>query len=185
MLLRRYRPADCETLADVFHASVHAIDEADYSVAQLDAWASGSVDLEKWNASFLDHFTVVAEVDGVVAGFGDVDETGYLDRLFVHPEYQRRGIASAICDALEASVSETVSAITVNASITACGFFERRDYTVVRRQEVRRNGETLVNYAMMRKNLRPFFSLELRWSHERIERTLRGRASGSHVRWRC
>ncbi len=83
------------------------------------------------------------------------------DRLFVHPEYQRRGIASAICDALEASVSETVSAITVNASITACGFFERRDYTVVRRQEVRRNGETLVNYAMMRKRDGGFFSLSL------------------------
>ena len=134
---------------NVFCESVHAIEETDYSSAQLDAWASGSVDLEEWNESFLGHFTVIAEVDGAIVGFGDIDEAGYLDRLFVHPNHQRQGIASAICDALEVSVPEAVSTITVSASIPARSFFEHRGYTVVRRQEVRRNGEILVNYAMI------------------------------------
>lgn len=152
MLLRRYRLSDCKAIADVFYAAVHSIDETDYSAAQLDAWANGHVDLEEWNKSFLRHFTVVAEADGVIVGFGDIDEAGYLDRLFVHPNHQRQGIASAICDALEASVPEAVSTITVSASIPARSFFEHRGYTVVRRQEVRRNGETLVNYAMRKRD---------------------------------
>lgn len=149
VLLRRYRSSDCKAIADVFYAAVHAIDETDYSAAQLDAWANGHVDLEEWNKSFLCHFTVVAEADGSIVGFGDIDGAGYLDRLFVHPSHQRRGIASAICDALEESVPDAVSAITVNASVTARRFFERRGYAVVRRQEVCRNGEILVNYAMI------------------------------------
>lgn len=149
MLLRQYHPSDCKALVNVFYESVHAIEETDYSSAQLDAWASGSVDLEEWNESFLGHFTVIAEVDGAIVGFGDIDEAGYLDRLFVHPNHQRQGIASAICDALEASVPEAVSTITVSASIPARSFLEHRGYTVVRRQEVRRNGEILVNYAMI------------------------------------
>lgn len=149
MLLRQYHPSDCKALVNVFYESVHAIEETDYSSAQLDAWASGSVDLKEWNESFLGHFTVIAEVDGAIVGFGDIDEAGYLDRLFVHPNHQRQGIASAICDALEASVPEAVSTITVSASIPARSFFEHRGYTVVRRQEVRRNGEILVNYAMI------------------------------------
>ena len=40
-------------------------------------------------------------MDGQIVCFGDMDETGYLDRLYVHKDYQCRGVASAICDALE------------------------------------------------------------------------------------
>ena len=48
----------------------------------------------------------------------------YLDRLYVHKDYQRRGIASAICDALEASMPG--KPITTHASITAKPFFLQR-----------------------------------------------------------
>ena len=44
----------------------------------------------------------------------------YLDRLCVHKDYQRRWSASAICDALEASVPGKT--VTTHASITAKSF---------------------------------------------------------------
>ncbi|MGP2526762.1 GNAT family N-acetyltransferase [Acidaminococcus sp. LBK-2] len=31
-----------------------------------------------------------------IGGFGDLAPSGYLDRLFVHKDYQRRGFATAI-----------------------------------------------------------------------------------------
>ena len=34
-------------------------------------------------------------------GFADMDADGYLDRLYVHKDYQGRGVATALCDALE------------------------------------------------------------------------------------
>ena len=55
-----------------------------------------------------------------LVGFGDIDKTGYLDRLFVHADYQRKGIATAICNQLEQAVQGN---ITTDASITAKPFF--------------------------------------------------------------
>ena len=101
MTIRKYRTEDCAEMAKLFYDTVHTVNAADYTEPQLNAWATGEVDLSKWNASFQIHNTVIAEIDGTIVGFGDMDETGYLDRLYVHKDHQRQGIATAICDALE------------------------------------------------------------------------------------
>lgn len=147
--LRKYRPADCRILAELFFDTVHTINIRDYSREQADAWADGNVDLIKWNTSFLSHHTVVAETDGIIVGFGDIDKSGYLDRLYVHAQFQRQGIASALCDELEHSVS--VSKIITHASVTARGFFAKRGYTVIKEQQVQRKGVFLTNYIMERQ----------------------------------
>ena len=91
MTLRPYRPADCPALAALFYETVHTVNARDYSPRQLDAWASGRVDLAAWNASFLAHTTLVAEEEGAIVGFADLAPDGYLDRLYVHRDWQRRG----------------------------------------------------------------------------------------------
>lgn len=146
MELRQYRSSDCEALADVFYRSVHAIDKKHYSAEELGAWADGNVDRLAWNQAFLSHHTVVAEIDGVVVGFGDMDATGYLDRLFVLPEFQCRGIASALCDELEKSTH--VRTVSVHASRAARTFFENRGYTVKACRQARRHGVDLEYYEM-------------------------------------
>ena len=119
------------------------------SILQLDAWASGQVDLEKWDQSFQEHFSIVAVENDIIVGFGDIDKTGYLDRLYVHKNYQGKGIATAICDQLESKVKEN---IITHASITAKPFFEKRGYKVVKEQQVERNGIFLKNYIMEKEN---------------------------------
>ena len=115
-------------------------------MAQLNAWATGKVDLTEWDASFLRHKTVVAVEGAAIVGFGDMDCSGYLDRLYVHKDCQRRGIASAICDALE--MSAPGRRITTHASIAAKPFFLHRGYHVVKEQEVMRHGVVLTNFVM-------------------------------------
>ena len=150
MVLRRYRTSDCERMAKLFYETVHSVNAADYTEEQLDAWATGNVDLAAWDKSFLEHFTIVAEEPGddgkKIVGFGDIDNTGYLDRLYVQKDYQRRGIASAICDELENAVD--AARITTHASITARPFFLKRGYCVVREHQVERGGILLTNYVM-------------------------------------
>lgn len=146
MLLRQYMPLDCIHLAKLFYDTVHEINAKDYTKEQLDVWADGNIDLEMWNQSFLSHFTLVAVKDERIAGFGDMDESGYLDRLYVHKDYQRQKIATAICDELEKSC--TGKKITTHASITARPFFEQRGYQVVKEQQVDRKGILLTNYVM-------------------------------------
>ena len=145
MEIRNYQPTDCSEMAELFYHTVHTVNAKDYTEAQLHAWATGTVDLEKWNQSFLAHFSLVATENGIIIGFGDMDKIGYLDRLYIHADHQREGIASAICDRLEHAVQGN---IITHASITAKGFFEKRGYQVVKKQEVQRCGILLTNYVM-------------------------------------
>lgn len=149
MLLRPYRPADCPRLAQLFYETVHTVNARDYTPRQLSAWAPGTVDLECWNASFLAHFTLVAEDGGRITGFGDIDPSGYLDRLYVHKDFQGVGIASALCDALERHFS--VRTVTTHASLTARPFFAHRGYQTLRRRTVERGGVFLDNFLMEKK----------------------------------
>ena len=145
MTLREYRPSDCKEITELFYHTVHTVNAKDYTREQLHVWATGQGDLDKWNQSLQEHYAIVAVEKDVLVGFGDIDSTGYLDRLFVHADYQRKGIAAAICDRLEQAVPGT---ITPHASITAKPFFEKRGYKVVKEQQVERQGIALTNFVM-------------------------------------
>lgn len=149
MQLRRYKQSDCRELAELFYNTVHTVNAADYNNEQLNAWATGYVDLEAWNKSLQEHYSIVAVDKGIIVGFGDIDQTGYLDRLYVHADYQGRGIATAICNKLEQSVS---SKIVTHASVTAKPFFEKRGYKVIKEQSVERQGVFLTNFVMEKAN---------------------------------
>ena len=145
--LRRYRPEDCPLLGQLFYDTVHTVNAVDYTPEQLAAWAPELPDMEQWNRSVLEHTTFVAETEGVIAGFGDIDGTGYLDRLYVHRDYQKKGIGRALCDALERSAGEAERIVT-HASLTAKPFFLRRGYLVKKEQQVEKNGILLTNFVM-------------------------------------
>lgn len=148
MKIRKYEPRDCKEMAQLFYETVHMINGKDYSKEQLGVWATGTVDLGAWNESFLKHHTVVAEEQGVIVGFGDMDGN-YLDRLYVHKDYQGKGIATAITDQLEAyALKNLESKIITHASITARPFFEKRGYRVIKEQQVERRGILLTNFIM-------------------------------------
>lgn len=149
MKLREYKTSDCERMAELFYQTVHSVNAKDYTKEQLNAWATGKVDLQEWNNSFLKHKTIIALENEEIVGFGDIDESGYLDRLYIHKNYQGKRIASAICDELEYSVKG--KRITVHASITAKPFFEHRGYRVILEQEVVRCGIALKNYVMVKE----------------------------------
>ena len=141
MRLRPYRSADLPAILDLFRNTVHTVCARDYTRSQLDAWAPAELDAAAWDASLLAHRTLVAEEKGMIIGFADLAEDGYLDRLYVHRDWQGRGVASALCDALP-------DARSTHASLTARPFFEKRGWRVVKEQQVERRGVRLTNFVM-------------------------------------
>ncbi|WP_294515700.1 GNAT family N-acetyltransferase [uncultured Intestinimonas sp.] len=146
MFLRDYESQDCPALARLFYDTVHSVNLRDYTQAQVEAWAPGPVDLAAWDASLTVHHALVAEENGVILGFADMAPDGYLDRLYVHRDHQSCGIATALCDALEAA--SAAARFTTHASLTARPFFEKRGYRVVKAQQVERRGVFLTNFVM-------------------------------------
>lgn len=59
--VREYAPGDLEEVLRLFYGTVHSVNARDYSPEELDAWASGDEDREKWNGSLMSHLSLVAE----------------------------------------------------------------------------------------------------------------------------
>lgn len=148
MIIRKYQSTDCKEVTELFYHTVHTVNAKDYTKEQLDVWATGQVNLKKWNQSLQEHFSFVVVDDDVIAGFGDIDKTGFLDRLYVHSDFQGKGIATALCNQLEGAVEAN---IVTHASITAKPFFEKRGYKVAKEQQVERQGIYLTNFVMIKE----------------------------------
>ena len=146
MELQPYEHRDCPALARLFFETVRTVNRRDYSRAQVEAWAPEVPDLAAWDAALSACHTLVAVEGGEIVGFADMDSDGYLDRLYVHRAHQGRGIASALCNALEEACS--AGRFTTYASLTARPFFEGRGYRVVKAQQVERRGVLLPNFKM-------------------------------------
>ena len=145
MVVREYQPADCKEIIRLFYDTVHSVNAKDYTEEQLAVWATGKEEQGEWDRSLHGHYSLVSLADGIITGFGDIDQSGYLDRLYVHKDFQGKGVASAICDKLEQAVK---GKIVTHASVTARPFFEKRGYQVIKEQRVERQGIVLNNYIM-------------------------------------
>jgi len=153
IVIRPYEASDLDAVIDVFLRAVRELASRDYDAAQIDAWAQ--VDRDLWARRRLDRPTWVAVVDREIAGFSDLERDGHIDMLFVHPRYQRMGVANALLDQVEhEALAQNLALIDTDASITARPFFEARGFEVVRRQTVEVRGAQLVNFKM-KKRLSP------------------------------
>lgn len=160
--IRQYTSADAKETAELFYNTVHAVNSHDYTDRQLHAWAPKDRDLDEWNRSFCGKRTFVAvdALNGTVIGFADIDicvscsicTVGQLDRLYVHKDYQRKGVANMLLRQIERTAcDDAASIITTFASITAKPFFEKMGYETVRENSVERCGVTLTNYLMKKE----------------------------------
>ncbi|GIP29444.1 acetyltransferase [Paenibacillus sp. J23TS9] len=152
--IRKFEVQDAGPILDLFYETVHTVNVRDYTREQLDAWAPlGDKSAKRlgWERSLASHITYVAEIAGTIAGFGDMTNEGYIDRLYVHSRYQRQGIATALLKTLEdEAIRLGAVKLFTEASITAKPFFERHGYSVVKEQTVIRSGVSLINYQMVK-----------------------------------
>ena len=148
MTLLPYRPEDLPQISALFFETVHFVCAKDYTKEQLSAWATGEIDENAWNESFLAHTTLLAWEGDELLGFADMTAEGYLDRLYVSRAHQRRGVGAALLSALEKAIP--AHEYTAHVSLTARPFFERMGYVVIKEQQVERRGVLLTNFVMQK-----------------------------------
>lgn len=152
MEFREYKNTDLHAVMDLFYVTVHEVNKNDYSEEQLDAIAPKDANEYHWEKSLEKNHTIVVEEDDKLIAFGNIGKTGYLDRLYVHPDYLRKGIASKLVEELEEYAKKHGShVINVTSSITSKAFFEFKGYAVIEEQINERRGERLLRYLMEKK----------------------------------
>lgn len=157
MKIRKFRDSDINQIVSLFYETVHSVNAQDYSTEQLNAWApkdEGNAKLINWKDLFSRNITYIAEINDKIVGFSDMTHNGYLDRLYIHKDFQRQGIATSLLNKIESKAREIgLSEIHVGASITAKPFFESCGYHIFKSQTVERRGITLLNFKMVKSLL--------------------------------
>jgi putative acetyltransferase len=146
--IRPYVAADCDFTIGIFLGAIREVASKDYSPAQVAAWGKVE-DREAWARRRASRPTWIGEHEGVPVGFSDLEPEGHLDMLFVHPDYQGIGVASALVAKVESEAGKLgLTRLTAEASLTARPFFERRGFVVLARQTVEVRGQQLDNFRM-------------------------------------
>lgn len=149
MKIRLFEKQDAEQIARLFHETVREVNIRDYSRDRVKAWAPDDIHFRDWAKICSNRFTYVADDEGAIAGFGELEFNGHIDCFYCHKNYQRCGVGSLIYQAIEAKAFELpVSRLFAEVSITAKPFFQRMGFSVVKEQEVTCRGETFINYVM-------------------------------------
>ncbi|MCW2317797.1 putative acetyltransferase [Rhodoblastus acidophilus] len=147
--LRPALPADAPALAALFRLSVETLGVEDYSEAQVEAWSALAEDEAEFARKLAGALTIVATLGGAIAGFAALKGADALYMLYVHPHFARRGVASALCDAMEKlAAARQAKKLTVDASDGAEGFFARRGYAPQKRNMTFVGDEVLGNTTM-------------------------------------
>jgi putative acetyltransferase len=144
-------PADVPLLAEIFCASIDELTMDDYTETQQAAWAAAADDEEEFGARLAGALTLVATFGGAPVGFAALADNTRIDMLYIHPTAAGQGAGAMLCDALERlAKARGAKEISVDASDTARGFFEKRGFTAKTRNTILLAGEWLANTTMVK-----------------------------------
>jgi len=122
-----------------------------YTQAQRNAWLDVPPVGEAWDAKLAGQAVHVASVEGVVVGFMTLDGN-YIDLAYVLPEWQGRGVFSALIARVEGEARDAgLPRLWVHASLMAQPAFLARGFHVIAHETVERNGQTLARAEMEKR----------------------------------
>jgi putative acetyltransferase len=128
-MLRSFNPEDAEPLAEVYRDAVRTIGPQAYTEQQVNAWALYPDDIDEFRARLSRGLTLVAEDEGRVVAFGQLEPDDHLAFIYCSGSHCRRGIGSAIYRELEAhAFQKDVVRIHTEASRISRPFFSKHGY---------------------------------------------------------
>jgi putative acetyltransferase len=149
MLIRAYDRPDAPSIVRLFYETIHSINLKDYPAEQLHAWAPEIPDADIWHSRMIQRCTLVAEENGEILVFAEMEYDGHLDMMYCRHDAIGSGVGRQLYQAIEAKALDLgLARIFAEASITAKRFFTRNGFVVDSEQSVIRRGIALTNFRM-------------------------------------
>ena len=149
--LRDFQPGDEAALRAVFESAIQGTARRDYSQRQVDAWAPREHDAAAWPARMQALRPFVARVDGVVAGYADLQPGGYIDHFYVAETAGGQGVGGALMRRILARAEALgLAELTSHVSLTAQPLFAHFGFEVVEHRVFDVRGVEMRNAAMRR-----------------------------------
>ncbi|WP_274474240.1 GNAT family N-acetyltransferase [Mangrovimonas aestuarii] len=149
IILRRATLNDMNELHELFVDTIKQTCKSDYGSEQIRVWTASVKNTSRWTQAISEQYFIVAEINGVIAGFGSLKDGNYIDFMYVHKDYQGKGVANCIYSDLESESKRfKTKTLTSDVSKTAQPFFEKKGFEVVLENINIRDGVEINNYLM-------------------------------------
>lgn len=147
--IRKYQESDALDLWAIFYHTVRNVNLRDYSQAQVEAWAPDAFSSEIWKRKMNLLSPFVAEIDGKIVGYSDLQENGLIVHFFCHHEHQGQGVGRQLMEhVLRMGELQGITRFYSEVSITARPFYERFGFNVIQEQTIEVRGQKLCNFVM-------------------------------------
>ncbi len=175
LTIRLATPADIPTLEDLIEASVRGLQTRDYTAVEIEGALSSVFGVDTQLIADATYFVAEMPEEHVIAGCGGwskrrtlfgadhwthredelldpATDAAKIRAFFVHPDWARRGVGSAILSACEnAAIAAGFTRLEMGATLTGVPFYAARGYRASDRFNVPlANGETLPIVRMQR-----------------------------------
>ncbi|MEH1830183.1 MAG: GNAT family N-acetyltransferase [Nostoc sp.] len=103
----------------LFYDTIHEINICDYTQEQVNTWAPENTDYEVWHKRLQAKLPYIADNNGEIVGFVELDSDGHIDCFYCHSKYQRKGIGSKLLSHIEDTAKfQEIKRLCTEASIT-------------------------------------------------------------------
>jgi putative acetyltransferase len=150
--IRRASLENIEELRELYFNTITSVNSKDYNKEQIEAWASTSNRTSSLREKIQEqNFYVAENKEGQIIGFASLENSGYIDMMYVHKDFQNKGVAKALLNViLEKAKSLHLTILETEASKTAKSFFAKHGFETILEQTVYINNVELTNYKMTR-----------------------------------
>ena len=148
--IRIAQQSDSAELRDLYKNTVLVVNRRDYSQDEVEDWASCGDDLSNIEEMIKTHYFIVAVNQlSQIVGFSSITPQGYLHSMFIHADFQGKGIATMLLEEIERyAITKGIIQITSEVSLTARPFFEKKGYVVEKEQKRQANKLRWTNFWM-------------------------------------
>ncbi len=155
-----YSQCYATAVSHIFHESIHHLNDDVYSCDDKSAWSAAPRSSYHWNKRLSrSQAWVVLDVSCSVngkprcCGFINVEthfySQGYIDSLYVHPDYQGKGVAHKLYETLEHWAREQeFSALSVDASKASKALFLSRGFKLRHKSYQEKLGRIIMGFLM-------------------------------------
>ncbi|MCL1093681.1 GNAT family N-acetyltransferase [Shewanella kaireitica] len=147
-------------VSQLFHLAINAIDEDVYPKIEQQAWSYSPRSSYHWHKRLTRSKTWLMidsaqHLDGVPLCCGVINlEThyhsrGYIDSLYVHPNFQHQGIAAALLTELEVwAIAANIETLSVDASKLSKPLFLAHGFKQLHRSYQDKRGQIIMGFLM-------------------------------------
>ena len=155
-----YQKQYATQVSQLFHLAINAIDVDVYSKIEQQAWSCSPRSRYHWHKRLTRSKTWLMidsaqHQDGVPLCCGVINlEThfhsrGYIDSLYVHPDFQHQGIAAALLTELEAwAIAANIGSLSVDASKLSKPLFLAHGFKQRHRSYQEKRGQIIMGFLM-------------------------------------